>query len=116
MSPHQSYFKEPKKPKPKWRRPIKVKSERRYSENEYRASIRQQVFDRDGGCVIAGEPGVGECFGPDTPHHILKAGQQGPYTLDNLVTLCARHNNWVESNKEHATRLGLYRSPYGEAS
>jgi 5-methylcytosine-specific restriction endonuclease McrA len=103
-----SFFKEPKKAKPKWRKPIKVKSERRYSENEYRAAIRQQVFDRDGGCLLASED-AGECAGPDTPHHLLKASAGGPYTLDNLVTLCARHNTWVEDNPEHARRLGMVR-------
>ncbi len=73
------------------------------------------MFARDGGCVLAMED-AGECAGPDTPHHLLKAGQGGGYTLDNLVTLCARHNVWVEDNPDHARRLGMVRSPYGAAS
>ena len=100
-------WKQPKRSKPKWRKPLPVKSAKRYSENEYREQIRQQVFARDGGCVVAGEPDVGECRGQDTPHHILKASAGGPFTLDNLVTLCARHNVLVEDEPLWAQQRGL---------
>lgn len=106
-----SFFKEPKKAKPKWRKPLPAKSERRYSENEYRAAIRQQVFDRDGGCVMHGE-GWGECAGPDTPHHLKKASAGGSYTLTNLVTLCARHNVMVEDKPAEAEARGLVIHPW----
>ena len=44
-------WKQSKRSKPKWRKPLPVKSAKRYSENEYREQIRQQVFARDGAQV-----------------------------------------------------------------
>lgn len=104
-----SFFKEPRKPKPKYRRPMRAVSERRYSEFEVRAAIRAAVIERDGGCVLALEPGVGNCQGRDTVHHILKEGQGGPFTMENLVCLCWFHNGWVEDNPNEAEARGLVR-------
>lgn len=42
-----------------------------------------------------------------TPHHLRKEGQCGPYTLENLICLCATCNGWVEDNPDSAHRLGL---------
>lgn len=61
------------------------------------AKIRRQVFARDRfRCLLEGHPGVPRCHGPITPHHMRKAGQGGAYTMVNLVTLCAGHNDWLE--------------------
>lgn len=103
--------KQPKRDKPKWRKPIKVKSERRYSENDYREQIRQAVFARDGGCVLFGE-GWGPCSGPDTPHHLKKASAGGSYSMTNLVTLCSHHNVKVEDYPDEARALGLVIHPW----
>lgn len=99
--------KQPKRPKPKWGKKLPAKSERRYSENEQRETVRQLVYARDGGCVVAGEPGVGPCRGPDTPHHLRKASAGGSFTPDNLVTLCAFHNTLVEDEPLWARQRGL---------
>jgi 5-methylcytosine-specific restriction endonuclease McrA len=40
-------------------------------------------------------------------HHILPRGRGGRNTLDNLVTLCAGHHTWIESNRAAAKDLGL---------
>ena len=37
------------------------------------------------------------CYGPLTVHHIRKEGQGGPYVPLNLVSLCAWHNDWLET-------------------
>lgn len=66
------------------------------------------VFERDGGCILRSTSVAGPCFGESfTPHHIRKEGQGGKRTAANLVTLCSHHNEWVESNRRPAERLGL---------
>ena len=85
-------------------------SKKRRAEIPARAEIRSRVFERDNGCVLAGVPEAGPCFGHMTPHHIHKAGQGGAYTEENLVTLCAHHNDRIEADAEFAAlahRLGL---------
>lgn len=76
-----------------------------------RRVIRERVFARDGGCVLQPISGPyappGPCQGPLTPHHLLKASQGGPYTEENLVTLCSLHNTWVEDAPAEARTLGL---------
>lgn len=70
--------------------------------------IRAVVFDRDVRCRLAGSLGTGPCFGTRmTPHHLRKAGQGGPYSIENLVTLCANHNDWVEDFRPAAWTWGL---------
>lgn len=93
---------------------------RRMEERPERADMRELVFARDQQlCRLAawadGTPG---CRGHLTVHHLRKAGQGGPYTLINLVTLCAGHNGWVEDEPDLAHELGLVvrrGDTYGEA-
>jgi hypothetical protein len=72
-----------------------------------RAEVRAFVFTRDGGCLLADDIGSGECFGPLTPHHLLKERHGGPYEPWNLVALCAHHNDWVEDWPLVAHTMGL---------
>lgn len=88
-----------------------------------RGFVRDQVFARDGfRCllsrplslspslflILSGGPLLGhKCFGPNTPHHILKAGQGGSYDTLNLVTLCVLANDLVEEYPGQAWNLGL---------
>lgn len=71
--------------------------------DEHRA-IREQVFARDGWVcqVRLRVEGAGRCFGVLTPHHVVKAGQGGTYTMDNLVSCCAHHNEAMESDADLA--------------
>lgn len=80
-------------------------SKKRLKEIRTHARIRQRVFDRDGGCVVAGI--WDQCFGPLTPHHLLKASQGGGYTEENLTTLCAHHNSMVEDHPGKAAGFNL---------
>lgn len=73
-----------------------------------RARVRNVVFVRDGGCLLNQRPAYGgSCFGQPTVHHLRKASQGGAYTADNLVTLCAHHNDWVEVHPTVAHAIGL---------
>lgn len=72
-------------------------------------TVRAAVFARDGyRCLLAGRRDVPACFGINTPHHLRKSGQGGPYVVENLVTLCLSHNDtWVEGHGDAAWALGL---------
>lgn len=80
------------------------------------AEVRSVVFRRDGGCllrdgVIEGLAPWGSCMGPDTAHHLLKASQGGDYDEDNLICLCAKHNDMVEDVPVLAALCGLVVRP-----
>lgn len=71
-----------------------------------RAEVREAVFRRDGGCVLAIWADLaGPCFGPLTFHHRRKASAGGAYSEANGLTLCARHNGWVEDAPSAAREL-----------
>lgn len=85
-------------------------SDDRAAERAARDDMRELVFARDGNrCRLAGwlPGGFGSCLGPLTVHHLRKAGQGGPYTLINLLTLCAGHNDSIELHRVLARELGL---------
>lgn len=82
-------------------------SKKRLAELKLRPAIREAVFARDGGCLMSpwrSDQDWGTCYGILTPHHVLKASQGGEYTEDNLITLCAHHNNALESDADMARR------------
>jgi 5-methylcytosine-specific restriction endonuclease McrA len=76
-----------------------------------RADVRAAVFARDDWrCRLHGFTLAGACFGPLTPHHVVKSSQGGAYSLDNLVTLCSSHNDRLEADAglaRLAVELGL---------
>lgn len=82
-------------------------SPKRAATTAARAAVRELVFRRDGRCLLVGVDGHACTGAPMTPHHLHKAGRGGPYTVDNLVTLCAGGNTWVEDHPADAARLGL---------
>lgn len=86
-------------------------SAKRAAGAEDRRDVRMELFARDHGhCLLDVNeyaPVVGACAGPWTPHHRRKASHGGAYDLENLVTLCAGHNGWVEDHPIEAHALGL---------
>lgn len=71
-------------------------------ERARREDVRRAIVRRDRGCLLAGVPGAGDCFGGLTPHHRRKASDQGAYNEANLVCLCAGHNDRLESDADLA--------------
>lgn len=73
--------------------------------------VREAVFARDGGCLMARlEPE--RCRGKLTFHHLQKAGGQcGPYTEENGACLCLFHNGDVEDHPRRYRLLGLVVHP-----
>lgn len=70
------------------------------AERRDRDAIRDAVFERDGYRCRLGH--YSPCYGPLTPHHRRKASQGGTYTLENLVALCASHNDALEADADLA--------------
>lgn len=88
------------------RRPLPSRSRRRVASTANMARVRAEVFNRDGGCLLEGEGPP--CYGGLTYHHRRKAGAGGAYTVDNGVTLCARHNLWIEDEPPLFVDNGKY--------
>ena len=70
------------------------------------AATRQLVLDRDEGCVICGRSDL-----PVQIHHRRPRGAGGSKDAatnrpPNLITLCADHHRWVESNREISREKG----------
>jgi hypothetical protein len=91
----------PPGPGPTRRTPLRAVSPQREAERDEHDQVRAFVFHRDQlRCRLAdwaGAHGVSACCGQLTVHHIRKAAQGGPYVPLNLVTLCAWHNDWLET-------------------
>lgn len=87
---------------------LKPRSEKRVKRNEENdAVVRAVVFARDGGrCQLLG-PLHDRCFGPLTVHHLKKASHGGKYEADNLITLCAMANDWIEDHPRLAWENGM---------
>ena len=69
------------------------------------AKVRRKVFDRDGGCVVAGTAIalVYPCMGEWTIQHRVNRQMGGSAEVDSmefLVTMCARHNQLDTSHAE----------------
>lgn len=110
------------------RKRLPAQSKKRAATVDDRRAVREIVYARDNWtCRLAGRVGdlivpinprgeqigcevaLPPCGGPLTPHHLQKASDLGPYTVDNLMTLCARHNSWVEDVPWAALALNLVR-------
>lgn len=88
------------------RKPI----DRTTPEEQAKETIRTAVYARDRRCLLRGALGTtaGPCAGQRlTPHHLWKDGQGGPWSMRNIVALCAGHNGWVEDHPTEARAWGL---------
>lgn len=72
-------------------------------------AARQEIAQRDRGCVGARLVPDVTCWGPMDPHHILRRSQGGSNDPENLVTLCRAHHDWVHGNPSASNDLGLLR-------
>lgn len=94
---------------------LRKMSKKRQDETPERRLIKLAVFERDGWqCVFRGLPGAPPCLGDPTPHHVVRAGQCGSYSVENLVTACEGHNGWAETAEGNrlARAAGLVRSSW----
>lgn len=91
---------------------IKPVSAKRQREAIGRAAVRSAVYERDDWRCALSDPATrpiaaGRCDGHTTVHHLLKQSQGGEYVPENLLTMCARHNDWVEEEPKLAWAIGL---------
>lgn len=91
------------------RRRLRARSAKKEARRRQARPVVDRMYERDGHrCLLEDRRDVaGPCAGRLTPHHLLKEGQGGTLMLDNLVTLCAHHNVWVEDHPPAAHMLGL---------
>jgi hypothetical protein len=93
-----------------------------------RAQVRQEVLERDGGCVwllhawegpfrdpkvsLVGAPT--RCAGPLDVHEVIpRSAWAGGYLVpSNCVTLCRTHHTWVTDNPSAAHSIGLHGYSY----
>jgi hypothetical protein len=88
---------------------LNPRSTKKIAADKEKPEVRDKVFRRDGHrCILGHRRDLPPCFGtPCTPHHLRKEKQGGSYSVGNLVTLCAGHNDWVEQEPDLAHSLGL---------
>lgn len=90
----------------KRRKPLRPRSEKRQDQRPQEEAITAEVFRRDGGCIMRTQASH-ICHGPLTPHHLRKQSAGGPWTLDNVVALCAWANGEVENAPYWGRHHGL---------
>lgn len=88
------------------RKRLPALSSRRRKEKPERDAVRAALFQRDGYCRLLTRP-EHSCSGPLTPHHLRKASAGGPYSLTNLVAVCAGGNTDIEDHPWWAWEIGL---------
>lgn len=89
-------------------KPLARMSKKKRAELRESRPVVAAVMERDGGCVLRRHQHLtGDCFGEETPHHLLKASAGGRYEARNLVDLCEGHQSFVEDYPADARRLGL---------
>lgn len=95
-------------PLPQRTKPLRAISKKRRREAKDRAAIRQAVFERDQQCMARGVLDL-DCWGVADCHEVIRRGQWGAgyLVLDNCLTLCRRHHEWVGLHPHEAVELGL---------
>lgn len=87
-------------------RPISAKKRR---EQKQRRVIVAAASERDDGQCVARGVLESDCYGCTDCHEVIRRGQwrAGYLVLDNCLTLCRRHHEWVGSHPSEAVELGL---------
>ena len=79
------------------------------------ADLREQVIARDRGCAAEGLVPSLRCWGRLDPHHIQRRSQGGADSLQNLITLCRAHHDYVHANPAWSAEQGLLARRKSEA-
>jgi hypothetical protein len=88
------------------RTPLARRSAQRRSEDRERKQVREQVYARDGGCIMRA---YGGCAGPIDVDEIVSRGRGGSYLdVDNCQALCRRHHDAKHSRVHYASIIGLW--------
>lgn len=92
------------------------RSKKREEEAAERAIVRAHAYARDGWrCRMAGmgeffPADVGPCRGPLDAHEVIprSAWRAGYLVLDNVVSVCRAHHDWIGEHPALAHDLGLH--------
>ena len=88
------------------RTPLKRTGIKRTKAKPVPKDIYQDVLSRDMGCRGAGVIRIA-CQGRIDPHHIKRRSQGGEDTIDNLISLCRAHHDWVHQHPDESYQLGF---------
>lgn len=90
---------------------VRPVSDRRRAERPARHDVVEAAGRRDGWRCRARELVGGPCAGPLDPHEIIpRSAWAADYLeLDNIVTVCRRHHDWIGDNPTAAHDAGLHR-------
>lgn len=104
--------KTPLRAKSPWRparSPLARESAKRRAERLQRDAVRQEVLERDGGCVLRFVSDAGPCRGSVHVHETAQRSVVPGSHLraDLCVALCAAHHSWAHHNIDAARARGL---------
>ena len=87
---------------------LRAVSSKQQTKNTEWVQAREAALDRDQRWPVCPRYDLpGECGGGLHVHHLRRRSQGGTHDLENLVTLCAWHHDWLHRNVAEAERLGL---------
>lgn len=93
------------------RRRIAPRSSKREAQRDERAAVVEAAYFRDGrDCVARVSVPQIRCGGRLDPHEVIprSAWPGGALVLENVVTICRRHHDWVGDHPELAHDVGLH--------
>ncbi len=87
---------------------LKPVSDKRRARLNLRRQTRNHVLQRDQ-YVCQARHAPGDCAGVLDVHEKIRRSQwaAGIYDVDNCVTVCRRHHEWITGNPQAAHDLGL---------
>lgn len=93
---------------------MRRQSRNRRLEATVRLRVTLAAFERDGYvCYLKGKD-AGKCMGPLVGHERISRARYpgGHLDVDNVITLCACHNQWVEDNPAAALANGAAKNSW----
>lgn len=91
------------------RTPLAAESAKVKARKPERATTKAAALARDGGCVAGRVVRDVKCAGPLDAHERLPRSRGGsPYDLDNVLTVCRAHHEWIHGHPNAARDLDLF--------
>ena len=88
------------------RTPLKRTGIKRTKTKPVPKQVYADVLARDMGCRAAGVIRI-PCAGRIDPHHVKRRSQGGQDTVENLISLCRAHHDWVHAHPDESYQLGF---------
>jgi hypothetical protein len=90
------------------RTPLAAESAKVRARKGERARTKTDALARDGGCIAARLVPDVACRGPLDAHERLPRSRGGsPYDLENVLTVCRAHHEWIHAHPARSKPLDL---------